>query len=206
MKNITEPCPAKSDLTGPHPTQSNLAQPCTKDSVLAHLLKAHKAYYDIQRDYSFGGRTFPGYAEFHTHGEKYVLSKKAKLWEVDAHEYLFFTTAETASPALVDNLIAFMTTEALLKVKATPNHMTSYLSLIIIADHASEQSISTIKHARFRKNFQFGLRGWSDLRVALIDLETMQVYTNGQGKELKPTLEANLKAVTHNTSSLNEQE
>lgn len=172
-----------------------------KEEFAYQLIEAHGGYYDIQHDYDYADRSFTGYAEFHTHGEKYVLSKKAKLWEVNAHEYLFFTTLDTATDADVNDLVHYMTTSALQKVQNVPDHMTSYLSLVIIADRSTPQAISTIKHTRFRKNYLLGFRGWADLRLALIDLETMRVYTNGQGKELKRTLEANLCKAYDTTSA-----
>ena len=36
--------------------------------VLERLLASHETWFDVYRDYEFGGRTFPGYAEFHSHG------------------------------------------------------------------------------------------------------------------------------------------
>ena len=58
--------------------------------LLNRVLAAHEAYYDIRRDYLFEGKRFPAFAEFHTYGEKYVLTKRAKLWEVNTHDFMFF--------------------------------------------------------------------------------------------------------------------
>ena len=53
-----------------------------KQLVLKRILAAHEAFFDVHRDYEFAGRSFPGFAEFHSFGEQYVLVKRAKLWEV----------------------------------------------------------------------------------------------------------------------------
>ena len=50
--------------------------------------------------------TFPGYAEFHSYGKKYVLVKSAKLWEVDTHEYLFFVLADALDETQVRDLVS----------------------------------------------------------------------------------------------------
>ena len=65
-----------------------------KHLMLKRILAAHEQWFDVRRGYEYAGRTFPGYAEFHSYGEKYVLVKSAKLWEVDTHEYLFFVLAD----------------------------------------------------------------------------------------------------------------
>ena len=79
-----------------------------RELVLERLLASHETWFDVYRDYEFGGRVFPGYAEFHSHGEQYVLVKRAKLWEVDAFEYLFFALADDLDQAGLDDLVAFM--------------------------------------------------------------------------------------------------
>lgn len=166
-------------------------EPDAKQLVLKRLLAAHETWFDVSRDYAFAGRVFPGYAEFHSSAEKYVLVKRAKLWEVNAHEYLFFELARHLAVPALEDLVAFMTTEALAKVQTNPEHMTSYLSLVIIADEVDADVCRAVKKTRFRKNFKLGLEGWADLRLAVIDLSTSSVLTNAMGKELRPSLEAN---------------
>lgn len=66
--------------------------------LLNRVLAAHEAYYDIRRNYLFEGRCFAAFAEFHTYGEKYVLTKRAKLWEVNTHDFMFFETVKKTRP------------------------------------------------------------------------------------------------------------
>ena len=174
-----------------------------RELVLERLLASHETWFDVYRDYEFDGRVFPGYAEFHSHGEQYVLVKRAKLWEVDAFEYLFFTTADTLHEAELEDLVAFMKTHAIQKVKPEPNHMTSYLSLVIIANNADKDVKRLVRKTHFRKNFALGIRGWADLRLALIDLSDDSVTTNPQGEEMRETLKANLVLSDSSTAQEN---
>ena len=176
-----------------------------RDLVLERLLVSHETWFDVYRDYEFGGRTFPGYAEFHSHGEQYVLVKRAKLWEVDAFEYLFFVTTDELAQSELDDLVSFMKTKAIEKVHPDPNHMTSYLSLVIVANSVADGVKKQVRHTSFRKNFAFGIRGWADLRLAVLDLSDDSVTTNFQGKEMKDALQANL-ALPGDTSASCRQE
>ena len=88
--------------------------------ALDRLLLAHEGYFDVERDHAFAGRTFDGYAEFHSSTSQYVLVKRAKLWEAHSHEYLFFTLADHLDEAAYDDLVAFMKDEALAKVTLEP--------------------------------------------------------------------------------------
>ena len=159
--------------------------------MLEKLLLAHETWFDVYRDHEFEGRTFPGYAEFHTHGEQYVLVKRAKLWEVDSHEYLFFQTADSLDADDIQEWVDYMRESGIKQAKPQPNHMSSNITLVLIADSTSDDAAKAVRKARFRKNFKFGLEGWADLRLAAIDLAGQRVVTNGAGKDLTPTLEAN---------------
>lgn len=165
-----------------------------KLEVLNRLLRSHEVYFDVSHGYEYAGRSFAGYAEFRSHSEQFVLVKRAKLWEADAFEYIFFDVIDHADVAYVDEAIRFMTTKAIEKIVPDENHMTSIISLVTIADSTTNEACAHIKKARFRKNFKLGLRGWADLRIALIDLSSMEVVTNGMGKEMKPTLLSCLQA------------
>ena len=163
-----------------------------KQLVLKRILAAHEQWFDVRRGYEYAGRTFPGYAEFHSYGEKYVLVKSAKLWEVDTHEYLFFVLADALDETQVRDLVSFMEHDGLKKVVPKPNHMSSAISLVIVADSCTQEAAKAVRKTRFRKNFALGIRGWADLRVAVADLSANRVITNAAGKQLKTTLEANL--------------
>lgn len=164
-----------------------------KHLVLKRILAAHETWFDVHRDYAYAGLTFPGYAEFHSHGERYVLVKRAKLWEADTHEYLFFVEAETLSEDEVTRWVEFMKTDGLKKVQPDPNHMSSGVSLVIIAESCTEEAKRVVRKTRFRKNFAFGIRGWADVRLVVADLSEGAVYANAAGKQMKPTIEANLR-------------
>lgn len=165
----------------------------TKEEVLEKLLLAHQAWFDIHRNHEFEGKIFPGFAEFHTHGEQYVLVKRAKLWEVDSHEYIFFQTADHIDETDVADWVEFMCEHGIKKAKPQPNHMSSNITLVLIADSTSGDAAKAVRKARFRKNFKLGLEGWADLKLALVDLSDRSVVANGAGKDLIPTVEANLK-------------
>lgn len=165
-------------------------------TLLKRLLAAHGSHYDILRDYRFEGKQFPGYAEFHSYGEQYVLTKRAKLWEVNTHEYLFIDIMEALDEDALQEACDFMIEKAIVKVPAGPNHMSSALSLIIIADAVSDEAAKRVRKVKFRKNYRFGVHGWADLRLAVVDLSRpagKQVFTNVAGKPLGQTLNQNLE-------------
>ena len=159
--------------------------------IVERLLAAHDAWFDVERDHRFAGRTFPGYAEFHSTASQYVLVKRAKLWEATSHEHLFIWDTPRLTADELEDLVGCITGEGLALVRPAPDHMTTYLSLAIVADAVDDLAWERVRRTRFRKNFALGWRGWADLRLAVADLSRGRVTTNSQGKPLGETLQAN---------------
>lgn len=162
--------------------------------VLERLLAAHGAWFDVSRDVSVAGRAFRALAQFHSFGEQYVLVKRVKLWEAEEHEYMLFDVRDHIDAEAARSYVEFMKNEALELVRPEPNHMSSFRTLVVIANSASDEACSLFRKTSHRKNFMWGIRGWSDVRLALIDLSKPQgsrVVCNGAAKRIRKSLETN---------------
>lgn len=162
--------------------------------VLERLLAAHGAWFDVSRDVSVAGRAFRALAQFHSFGEQYVLVKRVKLWEAEEHEYMLFDVRDHIDVEAARSYVEFMKNEALELVKPEPNHMSSFRTLVVIANSASDEACTLFRKTSHRKNFMWGIRGWSDVRLALIDLSKPQgsrVVCNGAAKRIRKSFEAN---------------
>ena len=134
-----------------------------RQELLERLLAAHEGYFDVEDTFELAG-----------------------------HEHVLFRSLEHLDMTTLEELIAFMKTEALSLIELNSEHMTTFLSLVIVAESADTNAKELVRKTKYRKNFSFGLKGWTDLRLALIDLSDSSITTNPQGKELINTLEANL--------------
>lgn len=162
--------------------------------VLERLLAAHGAWFDVSRNVSVAGRAFRALAQFHSFGEQYVLVKRVKLWEAEEHEYMLFDVRDHIDAEAARSYVEFMKNEALELVKPEPNHMSSFRTLVVIANSVSDEACTLFRKTSHRKNFMWGIRGWSDVRLALIDLSKPQgsrVVCNGAAKRIRKSLEAN---------------
>ena len=162
--------------------------------VLERLLAAHGAWFDVSQDVSVAGRAFRALAQFHSFGEQYVLVKRVKLWEAEEHEYMLLDVRDHIDAEAARSYVEFMKNEALELVKPEPNHMSSFRTLVVIVNSASDEACSLFRKTSHRKNFMWGIRGWSDVRLALIDLSKPQgsrVVCNGAAKRIRKSLEAN---------------
>ena len=76
----------------------------SRAQVLTRMLKGYQAYFDIEQ-YEDGkdGLPLAAHCRFYVHSEKYVLVKKAKLWDADSNEYVYiFSVPELTKETLRD--------------------------------------------------------------------------------------------------------
>lgn len=155
----------------------------TATEALEVLLKSYKRYYNVKT-----GDVVPPFtaeAAFHTHDEQYFLVKSATLSEADAHEYVFFATGQAMGLKDVKELDEKAWTEGLARVTPHPNHRSSDIVLIILAERLSQDAKDYIKAIKRYKSYRFTLQGWSNYSVVAMETSTGELSYNKRGKDLR---------------------
>lgn len=156
--------------------------------VLDRILNAYQRHFDIFRNHRLLGQELPAMASFYSRGEKYVLTKRAKLWAVECYEHVLFFAPETLTAEEFSKISAFVEEAERELVKPHPEHMYTYLSAIILCQKADEDALRALRRYKMRKNYKFSLHGWCNARLAAYEIGGAKTLTNADGKELKKTL------------------
>ena len=69
--------------------------------------------------------------------------------------------------------------------------MSSFVTLVILADVIDPDAKKLLKKTRFRKNFRLALHGWMEYHIAAMECSTNSCLSNPAGKEARKLLEAN---------------
>ena len=159
------------------------------------LLRRYQANFDITENFKLGGRTYPAYAWFYSFSEKYVLKKEAQLWAIKAFEHVLFLTEDSVNQSDLANIKHIIETEAepelVRKNEKYPekDHMCSYLTFVILTGTAPDKETQkAIRKFHFDKGYLFNFRGHSEGRLAVVSMDTEEIFTNYSGRELKPML------------------
>ena len=78
------------------------------------------------------------------------------------------------------------------RIKPHKEHMSSFISLVILADTIDEEAKKLIKKTRFQKYFRLALHGWMEYHIAAMECSTNNFLSNPAGKGVKKILEQNL--------------
>ena len=158
---------------------------------LEKLLNAYSHHYDIERDIVIEGGSFPAMAIYYLRDENYLISRKHVLSAVENHEYVYFYLTEHLDAAALQQQIEITRNDGLGRIKPHKEHMSSMVTLVVLADVIDPEAKALIKKTRFRKNYRLALHGWMEYQIAAMEISTSSFLSNPAGRNAKKTLEQN---------------
>ena len=159
---------------------------------LDKLLSAYSHQYDIARDVTVEGGSFPATATFYLRDENYLISKKHVLSAVENYDYTYFYITEHLDAATLRQQIDLTMKVGTARVKPHRDHMSSFVTLVILAETIDEEAKALIRKTRFHKNFRLALHGWMEYHIAAMECSTNSFLSNPAGKGARKILEQNL--------------
>lgn len=157
--------------------------------ALECLLPSYTNYYDRNPD---PPAPFQAAAEFHSHGESYILVKAAKLWEMDSNEYVYFSAEDSLPAEAVRLRIEAAWSDAMPQITPSDNHRNSDVTVIFLTTALDDEGRKLVRRTVRSQGYKHGLQGWSNLRIGAIELSTGRITCNRHGRDLKKLL-SNIK-------------
>ena len=163
-----------------------------KEKLLETLCSVYSHQYDIDRKGEMGGGVFPATATFFLRDENYLISKKHVLSAVENYDYLYFCLADHLDGETLQWYIDRSMELGKARVRPHKEHMSSFITLVILADTMDGQAKILLQKTRMRKYFRFAFHGWMEYRIAAMEISTLRFFSNPAGRETRKLLEQNL--------------
>ncbi|HPX70281.1 MAG TPA: hypothetical protein PLO47_00930 [Bacillota bacterium] len=157
------------------------------DEILKNNLMS---LFDFTEDYMLGDVVIPLYGKFYMRNSRYVGSKKIEMYASTIFEHMLYykhegefltKDFEKLEKTIIDNF------DNLLEIDDV--HMSSLITLIVEASGVAEDLKDKIKKYKFKKTFSFGLKGWADIKLIVLDRSENVAYESkiarGDSKKLK---------------------
>ena len=157
--------------------------------ALEKLLPAFEQYYTVKK---VSDPPFCSEAEFRSHNEQYFLVRSAHIADIDSNEFVYFATESSISIDKLQDLTNQAWERGLAKVKPYNGHRNSDITLIVLASQITEETKKLIKKTRLYKSYKFSFHGWSNFKLAVVELDTQGIYFNRFGKDYQKLLKNNL--------------
>jgi hypothetical protein len=156
-----------------------------RSAILDRFLSLYQSSYDILNGDMASGLPLMAVCQHHTRSEKFVLSRKARLWAVEVNDYLYLFSMPRLEKEQAQACISFSIEDALPRVKPHKEHMYSFITTVFVADEADKDALKFIRRRRFNKSYKLGIYGASPLKTAVLNIEQEKVETNNMGRDLR---------------------
>jgi len=153
--------------------------------ILERLNNSYNAWYNVTPGDLGSGLPLKAMCYFNSRSEKYVLSKKAKLWAVEVNDFLYLFSMTRLEKNQAEECIAFSINDALPRVKPHNEHMYSFITAVFVAEEAEREALSFICRRKFNKSYKLGLHGSSPLKTVALDIGGDKIVTNNMGRNLR---------------------
>ena len=160
----------------------------TKEAVLKKLLAAYSDRYDLDTQTP---SPFHASATYYLRDENYLVSRKHVLSALEQHEYVYFFLCEYLDVSTLETQIARSMEVGMSRISPHKEHMSSYVTLIILADHIAPEAGILLQKIKYRKYFRLAFHGWMEYHIAAMEVSTKRFLSNRAGREARRTLELN---------------
>ena len=147
------------------------------------LYYLYRANFDIQGEKKIAGKSFDYYAFCEIANEKFMGHKSVKIYSYNDYEHCMVDNQRTLDLSFINKDFFDKSINQLIENKR--NHHQSYLTFILLVEGGvNEKEVSKIENIKLSKSFWFGIRGWVDLRLVVVDLDENSVYANNEGRDV----------------------
>lgn len=162
----------------------------TRQEKLELLLRSFELHFDIERNVTVPGGSFPAYAYYMLREEQFIGNRKHVINAFEQYEHAYFYTTEHLDLHTLKQQIDLSRKAGLQKIVPHKEHMRSYVTLIILADVIDADATAFLKRYKFRKSYRLSLHGWMEYHIAAMELSTTDFISNPAGKEVRKTLQS----------------
>lgn len=170
-------------------TQSN------RLTSFAHkLANKYTVFFDVYRDEKLGKFSLPFFAIYRRRDERYMISKKIKVYGVENQHIVFASICEELTTAFVREFQQTIEQNISRYIPGDDEHMsTIVLGIVITNQDVDDKTLKEVKRYRKLKFLKFGLHGWVEMYVVLVNLQNRTIHIHTKGKKFIQSIEKMLK-------------
>lgn len=159
------------------------------------LANKYTALFDVYRDEKLDEFSLPFMAIYKRRDERYMLSKKIKVYGVENQQLVFTSVCqEKITSNYIKEFQKAIEANMFEYIPEDDEHMsTIILGITVIDQEIDEKTVKEVKRFRKLKFLKFGFHGWLEMYAVLINLKDNSVYVHPKGKPFVKSIEKMLK-------------
>lgn len=142
-------------------------------------------YFDVKEKYIYSNTEFDLFAASNIRNERYLASKKLTIYAFENDEYCFMKYLKDVDDNSLQEIIETLKNSIEDYVNPHYEHMSSTITGILVVNELKDaEVIDKVRKFHYQKSFLFGLKGWADIRLVLVDLGFCNVITCKKAKKV----------------------
>ncbi len=142
-------------------------------------------YFNVEEKYTYSNEEFDLFAVSNVRNERYMASKKLTIYAFENDQYCFMKHYKELSRKELEEIIGILKNSIKDYIDPHHEHMSSTITGILVVDELKEDDlIKNIQRFNYQKSFAFGLKGWADVGLVLVDLNKGEVITSKKAKKV----------------------
>lgn len=147
------------------------------------LMNKYVVFFDVNKAEKIGNTPLAFSALYKRRDEKYFITKTIKVWGMENQQCVF--AAEKEEPltkAYIQQFEKDIRENVNEYVGQHQEHMsTIFLGVVITDQPVTEEFIKGVRKYRKVKFIKYGMHGWAELYLAIVDLKEGKVYVHRKG-------------------------
>lgn len=156
---------------------------------LENLENKLRSSFDVYRNHTLGNKKYDLFAKYYIRTERYILTKKTKVYGLENNEYILLKYFESMDLASLNEFKETLISSIDHVVDPHGEHMSSIITGVVVTDLPlnviSDQVADSARKFKYHKGFSFGLKGWVDIRLLIVSLKDGIVISNRKGREVE---------------------
>ncbi|KAB7704222.1 hypothetical protein F9802_18190 [Bacillus aerolatus] len=172
-----------------------MQQRAAVETFVHDLCNLYVPYFNVERNSRIGKTDLEFSAVYTRRDERYLITKKAKVWGVENQQVVFVSAPEQAvTITYVEQMIKDMQSSMKDYLHEHRDHMSTVFTGVIVTDQPiSKKVIHLAERFRKVKFLRFGAHGWAELNIAILDLPEKRTYIHKKGRPFVEPLNTFLK-------------
>ena len=150
----------------------------------ASMKEKFSANYDVYDTYCLRNFEMDLYAHFYARNEKFFASKSATIYAYESNEHTFFKHYASLQDKNIYDFVNELKSSIDILVDPHDEHMSTRLNAVLVTEsEIRDSTIKLVRSFKYQKTFLFGLKGWVDICIILVNLSKDEVIASKKARK-----------------------
>ncbi|HOS69853.1 MAG TPA: hypothetical protein PLG67_13050 [Bacillota bacterium] len=154
------------------------------------LISKLEKNFTIERDIVIFDNKIDIFAKFSNISVRTFITQHDIIDQYNNHEHIYIKGYDNVTEEDIVSFGQFLKRISDECISPDKDHMSTYITGVLIGNHIDENAIRAVKKYNYRKAFCFYLKGWCDVRLIYVGLDNNMIITNRDGKKVKKVYES----------------